>query len=195
VLKKQILNFIANKQKVELYKEEMQYIQKHLLVSNDVEMIEITGQSRFFNAYIEIVSKETEEVITTETGNFLKEKLNYLKRHMGVFIYMESSWFEIVGVDAVSLEVDDLFGNYDVMVGLRLQKKWEPVIRSVLKQELGDEEKFDLMFSNEDGLWDLNFDLNAVEGFSENMSLEDAYQVIYQFLFQLVELIEESKDR
>jgi hypothetical protein len=193
VLKKQILNFIENKQKLELFSLEKEYIEKHHLLNSGEEMVELGDEFRFSDAYIERGSKESEEMIAKEDVHFLSEKVDYLKRHMNEFIYLESRWFELIGVDAVSFEVDDLFRTYDVMVGLKLQKKWESLMRTALNSLLGDDDKFDLMFSNEDGLWDLNFDLDAVEGFSESMTLNEAYQLIYQFLFHLVEQIEETK--
>ncbi|MEH7746097.1 branched-chain amino acid aminotransferase, partial [Neobacillus drentensis] len=54
----------------------------------------------------------------------------------------------------------------------------------------GDEAKFDLMFSQDDGLWNLNFALNYVEEFREELTIGEAFQLIYRFLFQLVEAVE-----
>ncbi|WP_449536275.1 hypothetical protein [Ferdinandcohnia sp. Marseille-Q9671] len=52
-----------------------------------------------------------------------------------------------------------------------------------------------MMFNQNDGLWDLNFALNYVNGFIEEMSFEEAYRLIYRFLFTLVERTEgRSKD-
>jgi hypothetical protein len=98
--------------------------------------------------------------------------------------------FEQIGVEGVSLEVDDVFGTYDVMLGLKLQKKFEKMLKEQLNHSLhGDEAKFDLIFSHDDGLWDLNFALNYVDGYQENISLNDAFQIIHQFLTHLVETI------
>jgi len=54
----------------------------------------------------------------------------------------------------------------------------------------GDEAKFDLIFSHEDGLWNLNFALNFVKGFNEEMTIDEAFQLIYRFLFKLIETVE-----
>jgi hypothetical protein len=76
------------------------------------------------------------------------------------------------------------------MLGLKLQKKFEKMLKEQLNHSLhGDEAKFDLMFSYDDGLWDLNFALNYVDGYQENISLNDAFQIIHQFLTHLVETI------
>jgi hypothetical protein len=196
MLNKQMKNLIASVddlQNLELFKEEKDYLLKHGLIEADTDLVEKSPELRFLDAYIERSNKESEEVIGEEGHTFLEQPLDYLKKHMNEFIYLESNWFEIIGVDAVSLEVDDLFGTYDVMLGLKIQKKFEPSIRMFLKDHLGDEEKFDLMFSLDDGLWNLNFDLDSVEGYSETITLGEAFRLIYQFLFKLAEAVEEGK--
>lgn len=201
MLKEQVINIIStmvDNQKLELYTEEMEYAEKHELLTDDMKknltFVKLDSSSRFADSYIERGDKESEEAIGVEGQEFLKQSIDYLKKHMNEFIYLESNWFEIIGVDAVSLEVDDVFGTYDVMLGLKLKKKFEIAIKEYLTSELSsDEAKFDLMFSPEDGLWNLNFDLNHVSGFNEEMTIGDAYSLIYHFLFKLVEAVEKSK--
>ncbi|MEO2076238.1 MAG: branched-chain amino acid aminotransferase [Bacillus sp. (in: firmicutes)] len=144
----------------------------------------------FSDAYIERCDKETENMIKNETAAFLSQPLAYLKKNKQEFIYLESKLFDEIGVEAVSLEVDDVFGTYDVMLGLKLQKKFDKLLKEYLNEHLnGDEAKFDLMFSQEDGLWNLNFALNYVEGFKEDMLLNEAFIMIYQFLHSVVEAV------
>jgi hypothetical protein len=146
--------------------------------------------SNFTDAYIERCSKETETMIANESSSFLNQPITYLKEHKNEFIYVESTLFEQVGVEGVSLEADDVFGTYDVMLGLKLQKKFEKMLKEQLNHSLhSDETKFDLMFSHDDGLWDLNFALNYVAGYNEDMTLNNAFQLIHQFLFNLVETV------
>ncbi|MDM5326442.1 branched-chain amino acid aminotransferase [Neobacillus sp. CF12] len=146
--------------------------------------------SNFTDAYIERCSKDTETMIANESSTFLNQPITYLKEHKNEFIYVESTLFEQIGVEGVSLEVDDVFGTYDVMLGLKLQKKFEKMLKEQLNNSLnGEEAKFDLMFSHDDGLWDLNFALNYVEGYKEDLSLNEAIQLIHQFLSQLVETV------
>ncbi|WP_342430920.1 branched-chain amino acid aminotransferase [Neobacillus sp. FSL H8-0543] len=153
-------------------------------------MEETNSSIQFADAYIERCSKETETMIANETAAFLTQPLVYLKEHKNEFIYLESNSLEQIRVDAVSLEADDVFGTYDVMLGLKLQKKFEKVLKEKLDSSLlGDGAKFDLIFSQDDGLWNLNFALDYVSGFQENMSLGEAFQLIYQFLSQLVEAV------
>jgi hypothetical protein len=193
MLKNQIKNLISSMEKPELFKEEKEYAEKHLLLPDHVSILDKNPVSRFVDAYIERSDKESEEVIQVEDESFLKQPVGYLKKQMNEFIYVESNWFELIGVDAVSLEVDDVFGTYDVMLGLKLQKKWESVLKAELNESLQDEAKFDLMFSSDDGLWNLNFDLDSVVGFKEDMTIGEAFQLIYQFLFKLVAAVEEHK--
>jgi hypothetical protein len=146
--------------------------------------------SSFTDAYIERCSKDTETMIANESSIFLNQPITYLKEYKNEFIYVESTLFEQIGVEGVSLEVDDVFGTYDVMLGLKLQKKFEKMLKEQLNNSLnGEEAKFDLMFSHDDGLWDLNFALNYVDGYKEDLSLNEAIQLIHQFLSQLVETV------
>ncbi|CAG9606372.1 branched-chain amino acid aminotransferase [Pseudoneobacillus rhizosphaerae] len=190
---KNLIDSVNDLQKLELFTEEKDYLLKHGLIEADTDLVLNSPELRFVDAYIERSDKESEEVIGEEGHAFLDQPLQYLKKHMNEFIYLESNWFEIIGVDAVSLEVDDLFGAYDVMLGLKLQKKFESSIKMFLIDELGSDEKFDLMFSLDDGLWNLNFDLDSVFGFSEALTLGEAFRLIYQFLFRLAEAVEEGK--
>lgn len=149
--------------------------------------------ANFTDAYIERCSKETETMIANESSSFLNQPITYLKEHKNEFIYVESTLFEEIGVEGVSLEVDDVFGTFDVMLGLKLQKKFEKMLKEQLNNSLnGDEAKFDLMFSHDDGLWDLNFALNYVEGYTENLSMHEAFQLIHQFLYCLVHTIKQT---
>ena len=173
-----------------MFKEEMEYVEEKQL-SGDANLLEMETGNRFADAYIERCDKESENMLKNETSSFLSESLSYLKKHKNEFIYLESKWLDIVSVDAISLEVDDVFGTYDVMLGLRVQKKFQPLLKDYLNAHLhGEEAKFDLIFSNDDGLWNLNFALDYVEGFQEEMTIGEAFQLIYHFLFKLVEKVE-----
>lgn len=150
-------------------------------------------ETSFSEAYIERCSKETETMIANESSSFLTQPITYLKEHKSEFIYVESTLLEEIGVEGVSLEVDDVFGTYDVMLGLKLQKKFEKMLKDQLNHSLqGDEAKFDILFSHDDGLWDLNFALNYVDGYRENISLHEALQLIHQFLSTLVHTIKQT---
>jgi hypothetical protein len=146
------------------------------------------GQVELTNVYIERCDKETENLLAEEGQAFLEKSITYLKEHKNEFVYIEETHFNEIGVDALSLEVDDVFGTYDVMLGLKLPKKQEAGIKAYLNRELqGDEVKFDLMFDQNDGLWNVNFTLNLLADFQEDMSFQKAFSSIYHFLAALVE--------
>ncbi|MCM3115617.1 branched-chain amino acid aminotransferase [Neobacillus sp. MER 74] len=196
MIKDHILQYIDERQSnqktgaITLFKEEKEYAEKNQLAGN-LQLSEKDASIRFADAYIERCDKETENMLKNESSAFLNERLDYLKKHKNEFIYVESNWFDLISVEAVSLEADDVFGTYDVMLGLKLQKKFEKSLRENLNSLLnGDEAKFDLMFSQDDGLWNLNFALNFVEDYKEELTIGEAFQLIYRFLFQLVEAVE-----
>ncbi|MFP5112028.1 branched-chain amino acid aminotransferase [Bacillaceae bacterium C204] len=196
MLKDQIKQYITEQQNnpngksITIFKEEKEYVERNQLADN-LQFSEMDPSVRFSDAYIERCDKESENMLKNESSSFLNERLDYLKKHKNEFIYMESNWFDLISVEAVSLEADDVFGTYDVMLGLKQQKKFEKALKENLNNLLhGDEAKFDLMFSLEDGLWNLNFALNYVEGFHEEITIGEAFQLIYRFLFQLGEAVE-----
>lgn len=177
---------------IETYKDEIDYEKKYQLLENNYTLSEKEPNTRFTDAYIERSDKETEELLGEERASFLEHPVNYLKVHKNEFIYLESEWFTIISADSVCLEVDDLFGTYEVMLGLKLQKKYEGAIKSYLTNKLIGEKKFSLLFSQADGLWDFNFALTNVAGFHEEMTIGEAYRLIYSFLFKLMETVEEG---
>ncbi|WP_318503697.1 branched-chain amino acid aminotransferase [Bacillus sp. T3] len=141
----------------------------------------------FNDAYIERLDKETEEVLGKETASFLEQHITYFKNHLNEFMYLESPAFEQKNVDAVSFEVDDVFRTYTVLLGLKLQKKYQPTIKEFLNANLrGEDAQVSLMFNGDDGLWDLNLSLDHVEGFREEMTIGEAYQLVYDLIAKLV---------
>ncbi|WP_251028578.1 branched-chain amino acid aminotransferase [Bacillus sp. ISL-18] len=196
MLKEKIKQYIeendrhSNVEGVVLFREEIEYAEQNQL-TGEGDWVEKDANTRFTDAYIERCDKESENMLKNETSAFLSEPLHYLKQHKNEFIYLESKWFDFVNVDAISLEVDDVFGTYDVMLGLKVQKKYDKQLREYLDAHLnGEDAKFDLMFTLDDGLWNLNFVLNYVEGFHEEMTMGEAFQLIYHFLFKLIEAVE-----
>lgn len=198
MLKKQMTQYITDAltldaEKIELHPEEKGYAEKHQLIPAGVEVIEKAADLRFADAYLERCEKATVALVLVETPKFLDEKINHLKRHDAEFLYLESKLFDILGVDAISVELDDVFGTYTAMFGLKLQKKYEAAIKDYLNHHLtGVDGKYSVVFSSKDGLWDMNFSLNYVEGFKADMTLLEAYNLIYTFIFSMVEAIEDA---
>jgi hypothetical protein len=196
MLNKRVEDYIAKASAsgaVELHIEEKAYAERlGLLQGVQVPINELSGEHRFDKAYIERGDKETEEFLGEESTEFLKQPISYFKERKNEFMYMESEWFDMVRVDAVSFENDDVFGLYDVMLGLKLQKKFEPAIKSYLKENL-EGDGYDLMFDGNEGVWSLNFALNGLSGYKEDLTVGEAYGLIYSFLFGLSEWIESKR--
>jgi hypothetical protein len=172
---------------IELYPETKEFAEKNSLVEDGIKLVEKNANERFAGAYIERADKETEEFLGEENSSFLDQPITYFKNHKNEFMYMEDKSFELVSVDAVSFEVDDVFGTYNVMHGLKLQKKYGNAIKSFFASEMkGENSRMDLIFDANEGLWNVNFALSNLEGFSEDMTIRAAYDSIYRFLFKLV---------
>ncbi|MCZ2257732.1 branched-chain amino acid aminotransferase [Sporosarcina sp. G11-34] len=184
------LHLMKEADKIELFKEEKEYAKKHGLFQ-DIEVLEKDSSTRFADAYIERCEKETEALILVEAPIFLDQSIEHLKKNRHEFIFVESTSFGVIGVDAISLEFDDVFETYTALLGLKIQKKFGPAIKDYFETNLtGDAGKYSVMFSMADGLWDVNFALSYADGFKEDMTLAEAFQLIYQFLFTLVEACE-----
>jgi len=198
MLKKQLEKHIANalntgEEKINLYPEEKEYAIKHQLLPGNFSVVENDASSRFSDSVIERCDKVTEDLLSSETLNFLIRPVEYLKVHRNEFVNVESTSLSNIGVDAIALEFDEVFETYTAMLGLKLQKKFGSALKSHLDvQLLGDGAKYSVMFSEEDGLWHVNLPINFMEDFHEEMSLEDAFQLIYAFLFSLVTAVEEN---
>lgn len=183
-----------NPKTIHLYKEEIDYAKKHQLIPDSVDMIENDVARRFDTAYLERCEKETINLIIVEAPLFLKEKIDHLKTHTREFIYVESPLFNRIGVDALSMEIDDVFGTYTALFGLKMQKKFEMALKDYLEDTLTNERgKFSVAFSGEDDLWNINLAVNYIEGFHNNLTLLEAYELVYSFIFKMVETIEDTK--
>jgi len=199
LLKKQLEQFIIDAlkldaNKIELYKEEKEYAEKHDLIPEGVQVIEKDEASRFSDAYVERCEKATMALILGEIPSFLDGKITHLKEHIEEFVYVESKAFELLGIDAISLELDDVFGTYTAMFGLTMRKKFQSDIKAYLDSNLTDGEgKYSVAFSERDGLWDMNFSLNYANGFKEDMTMLEAYNLIYNIAFNLVETLEANE--
>lgn len=199
MLKEKVRKYIKsllenNPEKLELFKDEIEFANEHQLIPDGIEVVEKDEQSRWTNAYIERTEKDTVALVLVETLPFLNEPISFLKTHQKEFVYVESFSFDLLGIDAISLEVDDVFGTYTAMLGLKLQKKYEVQIKTYLDTHLsGTEGKYSVAFSEKDGLWDINFALSYAQGFKEEMTLKEAIELTYAFIFTLVKSLEATK--
>ncbi|PKC52343.1 protoporphyrinogen oxidase [Rhizophagus irregularis] len=119
--------------------------------------------------YIERCNKETEEVISQEAAAFLTTPVKHLKQNLNEFLYIESPAFDPIKTDAITLELDDVFKTYMVLLGFKVQKK------------------------HSDGLWDLNIPLDFIEGFKEELTISEVIEITYNFLLGLTQTIEQQQ--
>jgi len=137
---------------------------------------------------LERCHKETEQTLAVETAAFLQESVRYLQEKQEEFLYVEASEFVAAKMDAVVLEFDETFKIYTALFGLHLQKKYsEPLkvyLRDHLKGMLGSSSA---MFNGTEGLWEVNIALNAIEGYTGEETIEQALQLVVQFMEQLLQ--------
>lgn len=186
---------------IQFYKEEKDCDEIHQLIPEDCkEKAAIVGKSSAFHfpdAYIERCEKASEQVVSIEDSSFLNKPIVFLKKHRDEFIYLESDCLDLIGVDAISIELDDVFGTYEAMLGLKLKKKNEKAIEASLSNHLtggtGDIPKFNLLFNHVDELWDVNIMLKDIDGFKEDMTIGDTCQIVYELLLKIVADVKKNR--
>ncbi|MFJ7951265.1 branched-chain amino acid aminotransferase [Lysinibacillus sp. NPDC096418] len=187
MLKKQIEFLINEKEIIKLLDVEKAYVQKYELI-NDKALVDTTSLE--LNV-IERCNKETEELLAEETASFLTMPVHYLKEHPNEFMFVTSDRLDVIRVDTFALEFDEAFGVYSALFGLRLQKKQSDFLHTYLKAHLQHEKMtYSAAFSGEDGLWEVNLALDALDGFSEQQSFDEVLVRLYRFVFGLLEELE-----
>lgn len=183
MLKEKIKQLVAGNEP--LFPIEKEYAVKQGLIEENTD-IDYKGWSF---TVIERCLKETEEVIKEEHGTFMNEPVSYFSRNIDEFVYIESPAFETIGVDGIAFETDDVFLTSTVLFGLKVQKKWGPFLKDYLATNVGSK-TYSAMFSDKDGLWDVNIPLDNLEGFNNEMPITDAMDLAYRFIFNLLTAIE-----
>lgn len=145
--------------------------------------------------YLERCDKETEETVEIESPKFLDTSISYFKKHLNEFLYIESSTFNEIKVDALSIEVDDVFRTYMALFGLRAQKKHGEAIKNYLEEHLYTDaiKNYSALFSADEGLWEINLPLDYIEGFKEDMTIGQAISLTYDFVQNLLGHLQENK--
>lgn len=141
---------------------------------------------------IERCNKTTEETIATESAAYLAQPLSYLKANQEEFVYMESPAYEGQKMDAVVFEFDEMFEIYTALFGLKLQKKYSEAIKGYfkanLKSMLGSSSA---SFEGNEGIWEINIALSAMEGFTGEENFEQANTLLLNFVEKmLAEIVE-----
>lgn len=195
MIKKNMMKYIENdgkNGKISVLPIERAYLLENGLA--DEENIVIGNISdRLGQTYMELANKESDEVIKQGMpASFLEEKISLLKLNLEEYLYVESDLFNIIQVDGLTLEVDSVFRKYDALFGFRAPKKQEQLIRAYFAEQLGDKATHSLMFNGQDGLWDVNFPIENVDGFTEDLTVAETLELFYQFMFELGKKLEEK---
>lgn len=189
MLKKQMELLMNEQVNVALLDVEKAYAKKHALLSDENIRIATTIQADV----IERCDKETEELLAEETASFLAMPVHYLKEHPNEFMFIASDRLDVIRLDSIALEFDEMFGVYSALFGLKLQKKQSEFLHTYLKAHLQHEKlTYSAVFSGQDGLWEINLALDALDGFSEEQSFDEVLVRLYRFIFGLLEALEET---
>jgi hypothetical protein len=194
MLSKTIKTYIEEEMKdgkIALFSDERIFAQEHGILPEGTAVEPMDDSVRFHDALIERVNKETEELVQTEeTPAFLDTPVNFVKQHVNEFLYIDSNWFDIISIDGLTIEVDDVFGHYSVLTGLKVQKKRGGELKAAFAEKLHGEDKVQLMWNDKDGLFDVNLSIDKLDGFNENESLGKNLQLIYHFFFASIRELE-----
>ncbi|WP_252503857.1 branched-chain amino acid aminotransferase [Sporosarcina sp. Marseille-Q4943] len=183
MLKDKIAHLVAENEA--LFPIERAYAVKQGLIQETTE----TDNKDWSFPVIERCLKETEEVIQAEPESFMNEPVSYFSKNVDEFLYVESNAFETIGVDGIAFEMDDVFETSTVLFGLKVQKKRGSFLKEYLDANVGSK-TYSAMFSDKDGLWDVNIPLDQLDGFHKELEIKDAMDLAYRFIFNLLEAIE-----
>lgn len=135
--------------------------------------------------------KETDELISTDTGELFEAPLAYLKEKKNEYVYINSESLEPMKVDGVALEYDEVFEVYTAMFGFAVQKKFGQSIKTYLNEHFHSEKmNYSLVFSGDEGLWEINLPLDYIHSFDKNFSIEETYHFLLEFIRSLAATIE-----
>lgn len=196
MLKQQIERYIhlalgAGEQTVALHDEMKDFAEKHRLIPDNVTVIAKNEAARFSDAYVERCEKRTSALILVEIPLFLTEPITHLQKHSQEFIHVESESFRLLGINAVSLEFDEQTETYVVKLSFKAKPEDDLPLRTYLEEGLaGIEPNYDISFLEEGNLWYVQFPLNGLARFDEDMTLLKAYEDIYHFFYAFIETLE-----
>ncbi|MFJ8066984.1 hypothetical protein ACIQYS_20630 [Psychrobacillus sp. NPDC096426] len=135
--------------------------------------------------------KETEELIAKDSMEFLNTPLSHFKEKKNEYVFLQSENLNALKVDGLVLEYDEVFEVYTAMFGLAVQKKFASKIETYLNEHYNKEKmNYSMMFSGDEGLWEINLPLDYIHQFSEIFTIEDAFQFLLAFIATLVQAIE-----
>lgn len=184
----------VNPAEIKLYENEKKYAIKHQLLPENVKITLEDPALRFQDAYLERCEKGTIQLIIVEAPVFFNENIEHLKTHQREFLYVEASALTRLGVDALSMEFDDVSSTYTARFGLKTLKNDKSTLENALNDYLKDEQpKHPIAFSENGGLWNISLPINGIDGFYTEMTLLEAYELVYSFIFTILETVEETQ--
>ena len=84
-----------------------------------------------------------------------------------------------------------MFKVYTALFGLRLQKKVNQQLKAYLRDNLkGMLGSSSAMFEGNEGIWEVNIALNAIEGFTGEETIEQAYELLINFVKTMLGALE-----
>lgn len=188
MLQKQ-LKLLIEKTPVALLPIERKYAEEQGLLEAGTDVLPAIFQP----SVVERCNKETEEPVAGTDAAFYTQPISYLKEHEEEFVYVEANRLDVVGIDAVAVEFDRLYGGYTALFGFQMQKKYGDAIKSYLDKNLQQAAvPYSISFSGQDGLWEMNINVGAMPGFDDTQSFEQVMSAFYEFMFHLLESIEQQ---
>lgn len=143
---------------------------------------------------IERLKKETDESVAVEGQDFLRQPIQFLKENIHEYVFIEEDSLNSIRVDGLVFEYDEMFEVYTALFGLKLQKKMGITLKNFFNDNLKHiTGASSAMFSAEDGLWEVNIALDAISSFNHDGTIEQAYEVFYQFVADLLLALEQEK--
>ncbi|HEY4579058.1 MAG TPA: hypothetical protein VIG63_04290 [Savagea sp.] len=132
---------------------------------------------------IERCHKETDEVIETLSKEALDTPMNQLEKWMDSFIYLESPHFDQLQMDCLTLEKDDVFLTYTALFGLHLPKDQQEFLKYYIETHTNPTlAKHAILYSDKDRMFDVNFTLDALEGFNAQLTIQETIDLLSAFM-------------
>ncbi len=191
MITKWMKNYIAeheSQQGIPLNPQQKEFLEKKMLLSPEMSILEAPA----FSPVYSLSNKETDEPLETpeNTGSL---PVSFVKTQPASYLFAEEPSFEAIGIDGVVLEVDDVFETVTALFGLQVQKKHGEWLKKYIDAQLGTAPGTrSLMFSADDGLWDVNIALDYVDGFSESNTFDETLALMYKFVFTMLVALEDE---
>lgn len=191
MITKWMKNYIAEHESQEglpLNPQQKDFLEKKELLSPELHILEAPA---ILPAY-SLSDKETDEPKETPAniGNF---EVSFVKTQPDSYLFAEDPSFTTIGIDGVVIEMDDVFETVTALFGLQVQKKHGEWLKKYIDAQLGTAPGTrSLMFSADDGLWDVNLALDYLDGFSEKNTFDETLALVYKFVFQMLVALEDE---